>query len=124
MFYSKVKKEGAERLCTYGYIKYIYMHMHAIHDFSGDAPPPLPTSSFAISNASSGLSEVSELAKSSLDLLPIPQPSRMRRRHVGTCPWVVVRIMVPFWVLSIVRHLVFRGPKRDRNFDNHPCTYT
>ena len=25
---------------------------------------------------------------------------------------VVVKIMVPFWVLSIVRHLVFRGPKR------------
>ena len=26
--------------------------------------------------------------------------------------WVVVKIMVPFWVLSILRHLVFRGPKR------------
>ena len=24
--------------------------------------------------------------------------------------WVVVKIMVPFWV-----------PKRDHNFDNHPC---
>ena len=29
--------------------------------------------------------------------------------------------MVPLWVLSIIQHLVFRGPKRDPNFDNHPC---
>ena len=28
--------------------------------------------------------------------------------------------MVPFWVLRIIRHLVFRGPKRDHNLDNHP----
>ena len=35
--------------------------------------------------------------------------------------WVVVKIMVPFWVLSIIRHLLFRGPKRDHNLDNHPC---
>ena len=27
--------------------------------------------------------------------------------------WVVVKIRVPFWVLSTIRHLVFRGPKRD-----------
>ena len=26
--------------------------------------------------------------------------------------WAVVKIIVPFWVLSIIRHLVFRGPKR------------
>ena len=26
--------------------------------------------------------------------------------------WVVVKIMVPFWVLGIIRHLIFRGPKR------------
>ena len=25
--------------------------------------------------------------------------------------WVVVKIVVPFWVLSMMRHLVFRGPK-------------
>ena len=25
--------------------------------------------------------------------------------------WVVVNIVVPFWVCSIIRHLVFRGPK-------------
>ena len=29
--------------------------------------------------------------------------------------------MVPFGVLSIIRHLVFRGPSRD-NFDKHPCS--
>ena len=34
--------------------------------------------------------------------------------------WVVVKIMVPCWVLSIIRHLVFRGPKKDHYFDNHP----
>ena len=26
--------------------------------------------------------------------------------------FVVVKIIVPFWVLSIIRHLTFRGPKR------------
>ena len=26
--------------------------------------------------------------------------------------WVVVEIMVPFWVLITIRHLIFRGPKR------------
>ena len=26
--------------------------------------------------------------------------------------WVVVKIMVPFWVLIVIWHLVFRGPKR------------
>ena len=33
--------------------------------------------------------------------------------------------MVPFWVLNIVRHLIFRVPKkeRDHNFDNHPCAF-
>ena len=33
--------------------------------------------------------------------------------------WVVVKIMVPFWVPNIVRHLT-GFPKRDHNFDNHP----
>ena len=28
--------------------------------------------------------------------------------------------MVPFWVLNIIRHLIFKVPKRDPNFDNHP----
>ena len=26
--------------------------------------------------------------------------------------WVVVKIRVPFWVLSIIRHLLFRVPKK------------
>ena len=26
--------------------------------------------------------------------------------------------MVPFWVLDVIRHLVFRDPKGDHNFDN------
>ena len=34
--------------------------------------------------------------------------------------WVVVKIMVPFWVLVIIRHLLFRVPKSELNFDNHP----
>ena len=32
------------------------------------------------------------------------------------CTWVVVRIAVPFWVLSVIRHLVCRGPKRGPKF--------
>ena len=27
--------------------------------------------------------------------------------------WVVVKIMVPFWVPIIVRHLIFRVPKKE-----------
>ena len=34
--------------------------------------------------------------------------------------WVIFIIMVPFWALSIIRHLVFRDPKEDHSFDNHP----
>ena len=26
--------------------------------------------------------------------------------------WVVVKIMVPFWILIIIRHLIFRVPKK------------
>ena len=33
-------------------------------------------------------------------------------QNVGGGMWVVVKILVPFWVLSIIRHLVFRGPKK------------
>ena len=29
---------------------------------------------------------------------------------IGT--WVVVNIMVPFWVPSIIRHLILRVPKK------------
>ena len=31
-----------------------------------------------------------------------------------------VKIRVPFWVLNLIRHLIFRVPKRDPNFDNYP----
>ena len=34
--------------------------------------------------------------------------------------WVVVKIMVPFCISTIIRHLIFRVPKRKHNFDNHP----
>ena len=40
------------------------------------------------------------------------------------CMWVVVKIRAPFLVLIIVRHLIFRVPKKgDPNFDNHPCVF-
>ena len=32
--------------------------------------------------------------------------------YIGTTIWVVVKIMVPFWVPIIVRHLLFRVPKK------------
>ena len=32
--------------------------------------------------------------------------------------------MVSFWILSIIRHLVFRGPISRHKFDNHPFTAT
>ena len=33
-----------------------------------------------------------------------------------SCYWVVVKIMVPVWVLGIIRHLVFLGPKRGHQY--------
>ena len=46
-----------------------------------------------------------------------------QQQHMGGC-----QNYGPFWVLSIIRHLVFRGPKKgrsrtinDEHFDNHPC---
>ena len=27
--------------------------------------------------------------------------------------WVVVKIMVPFWIPIIIRHLIFRAPKKE-----------
>ena len=35
--------------------------------------------------------------------------------------WVVVKIMILFWVLNIVRHNYLGDPQGDHNFDNHPC---
>ena len=40
--------------------------------------------------------------------------------ELGHSIWVVVKIMVPFGVPIIIRHLLFRVPTRDHNFDNHP----
>ena len=34
--------------------------------------------------------------------------------------WVVVNIRIPFWVPIRIRHLIFRVPKKDHNFDNYP----
>ena len=34
--------------------------------------------------------------------------------------WLVVKSMVPFWVLSIIRHYYLGDPEGDHNFDNHP----
>ena len=36
---------------------------------------------------------------------------------------VVVKIMVPFWIPTVIRHLIFKYLKWDNNFDNHPYTY-
>ena len=30
--------------------------------------------------------------------------------------WVVVKMMVPFWIPIIMRHLIFRAPKRGSQF--------
>ena len=47
-------------------------------------------------------------------------PGRPRQNTRNRHMWVVVKIMVPFRVLSMMRHLVFRGPKRGP-YDNHTC---
>ena len=49
-----------------------------------------------------------------------PRPNDRSLRSRFGCICVIVKIMVPFWVLKTIRHLVFRGPKRDHHFDNHP----
>ena len=42
-------------------------------------------------------------------------------RGARTLIWVVVKIMIPFWIPIIIRHLIFRVPEKgDHNFDNHP----
>ena len=38
----------------------------------------------------------------------------------AVCMCVVVKVLVPFWILIIVRHLYLGYSKRDQNFDNHP----
>ena len=52
------------------------------------------------------------------DRLPIRISVRWRyvetrkRECVNAYTWVVVKIMVPFWVPNIVRHLIFGVPKK------------
>ena len=38
--------------------------------------------------------------------------------HIYIYIWVVVKIMVPCWIPIIVRHLIFRVPKKGT--DSHP----
>ena len=45
--------------------------------------------------------------------LQIPQEYPTSITERGTvCIWVVVKIMVPFWIPNIIRHLIFRVPKK------------
>ena len=53
-------------------------------------------------------------------LKPVLAKERKRPRHTRApalpnhhkAIWVVVKIMVPFWVLNIIQHLIFRVPKK------------
>ena len=39
----------------------------------------------------------------------------------GSTTWVVVKMMVPFWIPIIIRHLIFRVSKKGPYFfDDHP----
>ena len=38
--------------------------------------------------------------------------TEVEKQEVRKPMWVVIKIMVPFWVLRIIRHLVCRGPIR------------
>ena len=46
--------------------------------------------------------------------LQIPQeyPVYFYHERGTVCIWVVVKIMVPFWIPNIIRHLIFRVPKK------------
>ena len=53
--------------------------------------------------------------------LRVPEDLVSTRLCTKKQTWVVVKIMVPFWIPIIIRHLIFRVPKKiDHNFDNHP----
>ena len=39
-------------------------------------------------------------------------PTLVRIGLLAYYTWVVVQIMVPFWVLIMIRHLIFRVPKK------------
>ena len=39
------------------------------------------------------------------------QEASAGKSHPGPRTWVVAKILVPFWVLDIIRYLVVSGPK-------------
>ena len=43
-----------------------------------------------------------------LTVVPLQKESLL----IQASTWVVVKIMVPFWVLIIIRHLIFRVPQK------------
>ena len=45
------------------------------------------------------------------------------RGSFGGSMWVVVKTMVPFWVPKKYGTDYLGYPKRDHNFDNHPCAF-
>ena len=51
-----------------------------------------------------------------LQMTQYSQKELLKIIYIYICIWVVVKIVVPFWVLSIVRHIVFRGLKRGPQF--------
>ena len=53
-----------------------------------------------------------DLGTSPWDSARFLRGSRNRRVALTSYIWVVVKIMVPFWVPIIIRHLLFRVPKK------------
>ena len=51
------------------------------------------------------------------DSIPVPIRQPYTYTHIIR---VVVKIMVTFWVLSIIRRLSLGDPKGDHNVDKHP----
>ena len=116
-------------------ILYVYIYIY-VHSCFGD--PPRALCKATLGPRSYGWSSVAT---------PTRRPGTWSRLPTGSL-FVIIKIMVPFgvlsiigeslrgtnniygWlsklgpplgVLSIIRHLVFRGPKGDHDFDNHPC---
>ena len=49
------------------------------------------------------------------------EPKSLKKSPKGNSSTrVVVKIMVPFWVMNMTRHLISRDPKGDHHFDKHP----
>ena len=42
----------------------------------------------------------------------INAPKRVQLDNLEKHNWVVIKIMVPFWIPIIIRHLIFRVPKK------------